>query len=131
MATVFFQEEHPMYAEHNMQDDDRKVIIIERDSGIGWAAAFIVLAIAIGFGVIVFMDQQSMIEYKIEVALQKMYDRGLPDANDLPEIQIPGRDGLMPTTKNAVLDSDSGAEMKFSGQDRSRRSASIRDEFTR
>lgn len=59
-----------------VDNDDRKVIIIERESGgIGWAVAFIVLAIAIGFGVLVFMDQQSMIEYKIERALKEMKDR--------------------------------------------------------
>ncbi len=65
-------------------NDDRKVVIIERDSGgIGWAVAFIVLAIAIGFGVLVFMDQQSMIEYKIERALQGMKDRDPDSFNEI------------------------------------------------
>ncbi|MBX9667863.1 MAG: hypothetical protein K2X93_09610, partial [Candidatus Obscuribacterales bacterium] len=65
-------------------NDDRKVIIIEREAGgIGWAVAFIVLAIAIGFGVLVFMDQQSMIEYKIERALQEMKDRDPDSFNEI------------------------------------------------
>ena len=55
------------------------IIIIERDSGIGWAVAFIILAIAIGFGIIVFMDQQSMIEYKIERALKEMQEESERD----------------------------------------------------
>jgi len=68
-----YQEER-MMTDLRPADDDRRVIIIERDSGIGWAVAFIVLAIAIGFGIIMFMDQQSMVEYKIEKAMQKMQD---------------------------------------------------------
>lgn len=64
-----------MPTESSPFDYNQRVIIIERESGIGWAAAFIVLAIAIGFGVIMFMDQQTMIEYKIEEALQNMQDK--------------------------------------------------------
>lgn len=54
--------------------DDRRVIIIERDSGVGWMVAFIMLTLAIGFGIILFMDQQTMIEYKIEQALDRMQE---------------------------------------------------------
>ncbi len=59
---------------NDLEFDDRRVIIIEKDSGVGWAVAFIVLALAIGFGIIIFMDQQSMVEYKIEQALDRMQE---------------------------------------------------------
>lgn len=90
MQTVFFQEERLMPTESRLFDDNRRVIIIERESGIGWAAAFIVLAIAIGFGVIMFMDQQTMIEYKIEQTLQNMQDK--PTTSTAARAQK--RDGL-------------------------------------
>lgn len=93
------------------EDDDRRVIIIERDSGIGWAVAFIVLAIAIGFGIIVFMDQQSMIEYKIEKALQEMEDREFQKDGSTPEhYRTSSHDG-------GVLDSDMPADVKVPKND--------------
>lgn len=111
MQTVFFQEERLMNTEFSPYDDNRKVIIIERETGIGWAAAFIVLAIAIGFGVIMFMDQQTMIEYKIDKAIQNMETKSA-EATGIAEVQIPSRDGLT-ISNDSLIDADS-AEVKSS-----------------
>lgn len=107
-------------------DGGRKVIIIERDSGIGWAVAFIVLAIAIGFGVIFFMDQQSMIEYKIEKAVLKMQNESVAQG-DLPDIQIPSRAGLVSPNETIW----SAGDVKAPGADKASRSASLGDTITR
>lgn len=104
-------------------DAGRKVIIIERDSGIGWAVAFIVLAIAIGFGVIFFMDQQSMIEYKIEKAVIKMQNEDFA-AKDLPDVQIPSGEGLVSPSESVMM---SAGEVKSPGADDIQRAASLDD----
>ena len=127
-ATIFFQEDSFMDTEKAPYVDDggRKVIIIERDSGIGWAVAFIVLAIAIGFGVIFFMDQQSMIEYKIEKAVLKMQNENVAQ-DDVPDIQIPSRAGLVNPSETIW----SAGEVKTPATDVASKSASLNDSVTR
>lgn len=123
-ATIFFQEDSFMDTERTPYDDaGRKVIIIERDSGIGWAVAFIVLAIAIGFGVIFFMDQQSMIEYKIEKAVIKMQNEDVA-VKDLPDVQIPSGEGLVNPSESVMM---SAGEVKSPGSDDIQRAASLED----
>jgi hypothetical protein len=125
-ATIFFQEDSFMDTEKSQYDDvGRKVIIIERDSGIGWAVAFIVLAIAIGFGVIFFMDQQSMIEYKIEKAVLKLQNENVAKGGVL-DLQLPSRAGLF--NPNEAL--WTGGEVKSNAGEPSR-SASIGGAVTR
>lgn len=49
-----------------LDDTTRQFKLIEEDSGIGWAVSFILLAIAIGFALIMFLDRQPKVEYTIE-----------------------------------------------------------------
>ncbi len=62
-------------------------------SGLGWTVAFISLSIAMGFGIISFIDQHPLVEYKIEQALQY---------NDNRNSQIAGRE----TVSDASYDLD-------------------------
>jgi hypothetical protein len=57
-----------------LEDTSRQFKLIEEDSGIGWAVAFILLAIALGIGIIMFLDRQPKLEYRMEKAIQEMYD---------------------------------------------------------
>ncbi|MDZ4837219.1 MAG: hypothetical protein SGJ27_25830 [Candidatus Melainabacteria bacterium] len=55
-------------------DDTSGQLVDEEDSGIVWAVTFILLAVAMGFGIIMLLDQQSTTEYKIEKAFQDFRD---------------------------------------------------------
>ena len=57
-----------------LDDTNRQFKLIEEDTGIGWAVTFILLAIAVGFGFIMLLDRQAMIEYKIDKAFQQIQD---------------------------------------------------------
>lgn len=43
----------------------------ERDFGMLWSVAFIMMAITLGFGTVLYIDQQAIVDYKIECALQE------------------------------------------------------------
>lgn len=53
-------------------DTNRQFKIIEEDTGIGWAVTFILLAIAVGFCFIMFLDRHPMVEYKMDKAYQQI-----------------------------------------------------------
>lgn len=55
-----------------LDDTNRQFKLIEEDTGIGWAVTFILLAIAVGFGFIMLLDRQPMVEYKIDKAFQQI-----------------------------------------------------------
>lgn len=55
-----------------LDDTNRQFKLIEEETGIGWAVTFILLAIAVGFAFIMFLDRQPMVEYKIDKAFQEI-----------------------------------------------------------
>ena len=55
-----------------LDDTNRQFKIIEEDTGIGWAVTFILMAIAVGFCFIMFLDRQPMVEYKIDKAYKQV-----------------------------------------------------------
>lgn len=55
-----------------LDDTNRQFKLIEEDTGIGWAVTFILLAITVGFAIIMFLDRQPMVEYKIDKAFQEI-----------------------------------------------------------
>lgn len=60
----------------------------EKDFGMVWSVAFLVLAILIGLGAVVFIDQQVLVDYKIECALQDFEQKFL-DHRPQPKPQHP------------------------------------------
>lgn len=57
-----------------LDDKKNQFKLTEEDSGIGWAVTFILLAIVVGFGLIMFLDRQPAVEYNIDKAFNEMRD---------------------------------------------------------
>ena len=79
--------------ERENRTEPEKVYIEKADSSaMGWAVAFIVLVMAIGFGYIAYSNQQTVNQYKVEEALGDLKDGNMVAEATKPErveIEIP------------------------------------------
>jgi hypothetical protein len=69
----------------------------EKDFGMLWSVAFIMLAITIGCVAVQYIDQQALVDYKIECALQDLEQKYFADQKASKSRPLARVEEAMPT----------------------------------